>query len=48
MRAMEKLVYHVVVVIEKVPMANRWQSHRWQIAAVLPDGGIFILGILDK
>ncbi len=41
MRAMEKLVYHVVVVIEKVPTANRWQSHRWQIAAVLPDVGSY-------
>lgn len=41
MRAMEKLVYHVVVVIEKVPMANRWQSYRWQIAAVLPDEGLY-------
>jgi len=36
---MEKLAYRVVVVMEKVVTTNRWQSERWQIAAVLPDEG---------
>jgi hypothetical protein len=39
MRNMEKLAYRVVVVMEKVPTTNRWQTERWQIAAVLPDEG---------
>jgi Protein of unknown function (DUF3305) len=39
MHDMEKLAYRVVVVMEKVPTANRWQTVRWQIAAVLPDEG---------
>ena len=39
---MEKLAYRVAVVMEKVPTANRWQSERWQIAAVLPDEGQYL------
>jgi hypothetical protein len=39
MHDMEKLAYRVVVVMEKVPTVNRWQTERWQIAAVLPDEG---------
>lgn len=43
MHDMEKLAYRVVIVMEKVPTRNRWQSVRWQIAAVVPDEGHYQL-----
>ncbi len=36
---MGKLSFNVAIVIERVPMQSRWQSHRWQIAEVLHDDG---------
>jgi Protein of unknown function (DUF3305) len=39
MPAMEKLAYQVVVVMERYPVNNRWQSEQWRVAQVLPDEG---------
>lgn len=37
---MDQPVFSVAVVMERVALANRWQSERWQLAGVLPlDGG---------
>lgn len=37
---MNQLSYQVAIVMERVPTANRWQSHRWQVAEVRLDDGV--------
>ena len=34
---MEKPVFPVCVVMERIAVDNRWQSEKWQLAGVLPD-----------
>lgn len=31
--------FPVAILIERVPLANRWVSEQWRVAAVLPDAG---------
>lgn len=37
MRSMQNPAYKVKVVMERVPIQNRWASVQWRVAAVLPD-----------
>jgi hypothetical protein len=36
--AMPPLRFPVAVMIERAPLANRWVSEQWRVAAVAPDG----------
>jgi hypothetical protein len=36
---MENLSYRLTIVIERVPLQSRWQSHCWQIVEVAHDDG---------
>lgn len=39
MRSMQNPAYQVMVVMERVPIQNRWASVVWRVAAVVPDEG---------
>ena len=34
---MEKITFALAVVMERTPIASRWQSHQWRLYAVMPD-----------
>jgi hypothetical protein len=36
---MNELSFQVAIVMERVPTANRWQSHRWQVVEMREDDG---------